>query len=91
MTGDNSQDTDGRSTTEPPFEEYVRRQFGLIAAQMNRMEQSQAELKAEMVERFLQLSRQIKRLDQKVDIFIQEQLAIKDEWRELRDSQQPKH
>jgi hypothetical protein len=40
-----------------------------------------------MNDRFFELGRQVKDLDRKVDIFIKEQLYLKDEWRELRDSQ----
>lgn len=88
MREDNSDAHDDKATSEPSFEEYVKRQFELVFTRLDGLETS---LRGEMVDRFLQLSRQIKRLDQKVDIFIQEQIAIKDEWRELRDSQQPKH
>jgi hypothetical protein len=44
-----------------------------------------------MAKRFLQLSRQIKHLDQKIDIFIQEQIYLKDEWRELRETVKAKN
>jgi hypothetical protein len=55
-------------TTSPlPFEEFVRQQFVLVFARLDSLE-------ANMSDRFLQLSRQIKHLDQKVDIFIQEQI-----------------
>lgn len=44
-------------------------------------------LQSEIKDRFFELGRQVKDLDRKVDIFIKEQLYLKDEWRELRDSQ----
>jgi hypothetical protein len=75
-------------TTSPlPFEEFVRQQFVLVFARLDNLELS---LRTEITERFLQLSRQIKHLDQKVDIFIQEQIYLKDEWREVRDTLKPK-
>jgi hypothetical protein len=76
-------------TTSPlPFEEFVRQQFGLVFARLDSLESG---LRAEMAERFLQLGRQIKHLDQKVDIFIQEQIYMKDEWREIRELVKPKN
>jgi hypothetical protein len=75
---------DNRSTSPLPFEEFVRRQFELVFVRLDGIETN-------MVERFLQLSRQIKHLDQKVDIFIQEQIYMKDEWRELREVVKPKN
>ncbi len=83
MTEDDTNNLDGQSTNEPPFEEFVRKQFELLFAEI-------AGLRVEMVERFLQLSRQIKHLDQKVDIFVQEHTFLKDELRELRAAQRPK-
>ena len=84
MTEDDTNNRDGRSTNEPPFEEFVRKQFESLFAEI-------AGLRVEMVERFLQLSRQIKHLDQKVDIFVQEHTFLKDELRELRGSQRVKN
>ncbi|GEM_PF-1387019 len=83
MTEDDTNNLDGQSTNEPPFEEFVRRQFESLFAEI-------AGLRVEMVERFLQLSRQIKHLDQKVDVFVQEHTFLKDELRELRAAQRPK-
>jgi hypothetical protein len=66
-------------TTNPtPFEDFVRQQLVAIAAQVN-------SLRGEMVERFVQLSRQMRDLDQKVNVFIREQTYIKDDIRELRE------
>jgi hypothetical protein len=75
---------DNRSTGPLPFEEFVRQQFELVFARLNSLETN-------MTERFVQLSRQIKHLDQKVDVFIQEQIYMKDEWRELREIVKPKN
>lgn len=75
---------DNQSTSPLPFEEFVRRQFELVFVRLDG-------LQTNMTERFLQLSLQIKHLDQKVDIFIQEQIYMKDEWRELREIVKPKN
>ncbi len=79
-----SNSIDNRSTSPLPFEEFVRQQFELVFVRLDGLETN-------MTERFLQLSRQIKHLDQKVDIFIQEQIYMKDEWRELREIVKPKN
>jgi hypothetical protein len=79
-----SNSIDNRSTSPLPFEEFVRQQFELVFVRLDGLETN-------MAERFLQLSRQIKHLDQKVDIFIQEQIYMKDEWRELREMLKPKN
>jgi hypothetical protein len=79
---------DNRPTIPLPFEEFVRQQFELVFARLDSLESG---LRTEIAERFLQLSRQIKHLDQKVDIFIQEQIYMKDEWRELREIVKPKN
>jgi hypothetical protein len=76
------------STSPLAFEEFVRQQFVLVFARLDSLESS---LRTEMAERFLQLSRQIKHLDQKVDIFIQEQIYMKNEWREIRELVKPKN
>jgi hypothetical protein len=87
MTEDNNS-IDNRSTSPLPFEEFVRQQFGLVFARMDSLESS---LRAEIAERFIQLGRQINHLDQKVGIFIQEQIYMKNEWRELREIVKPKN
>jgi transcriptional antiterminator len=79
---------DNRSTSPLPFEDFVRQQFELVFARLDSLESS---LRTEIAERLLQLSRQIKHLDQKVDIFIQEQIYMKDELRELREIVKPKN
>jgi hypothetical protein len=79
---------ENRSTSPLPFEEFVRQQFELVFARLDSLESG---LRTEIAERFLQLSRQIKHLDQKVDIFIQEQIYMKDELRELREIVKPKN
>ncbi|MGE0128543.1 MAG: hypothetical protein AB7U82_10730 [Blastocatellales bacterium] len=66
-------DTNGSA----PFEDFVRQQLEMIIATLERMERDN-------VDRFVQLSRQVRELDQKVDIFIKEQIYIKDDIRELR-------
>lgn len=77
MTENNGNNSDNRTTQEPEFQEFVKKQFEFMFAQ-------QAALRTEMNERFLQLSRQIRDLDQKVDVFIREHGYIKDDIRELR-------
>ncbi|MBO0723073.1 MAG: hypothetical protein J2P41_19770, partial [Blastocatellia bacterium] len=77
---------ENKSTSPLPFEDFVRQQFALVFTRLDDLETS---LRAEMAERFLQLSRQIRHLDQKVDIFIQEQIYMKDEWRQLRENVKP--
>ncbi len=84
MSEDKDKNTNDDSTNPVPFEDFVRQQFQLIFTRFDNLE-------IEMRERFLQLSRQIKHLDQKVDIFIQEQIYMKNEWRELRDSLKPRN
>lgn len=71
-----------KSTENVPFEEFVKTQFELVFAKLDKLE-------LEMVDRFLQLSRQIRHLDQKVDIFIQEQIYLKDEMCEIRKQVNP--
>ncbi len=78
-------DTDGLSagiTGSAPFEDFVRQQLAMIVATLERIER-------DGIDRFLQLSRQIRELDQKVDIFIREQIYIKDDIRELRAARIP--
>jgi hypothetical protein len=60
VTEDNTNNLDGQSTNQPPFEEFVRRQFELLFTEI-------AGLREEMAEWFLKLSRQIKHLDQKTE------------------------
>jgi hypothetical protein len=88
MTEENIKSQNGDSTGPVPFEEFVKKQFELVFARLDSLESG---LRGELAERFLQLSRQIKHLDHKVDIFIQEQIYLKDEWRELRGTVRPKN
>ena len=87
MSEDSVRNLDVRSTDQLPFEEFVRKQFELVFVRLDRLE---IDLRAEMVERFLQLSRQIKDLDLKVNVFIREQTYSKDDVRELREERLPK-
>ena len=78
-------DTNGLSagtTGSAPFEDFVRQQLAMIVAALERIER-------DGIDRFLQLSRQIRELDHKVDIFIREQIYIKDDIRELRAARIP--
>ena len=84
MSEENTKTQNDDSTNPLPFEDFVRQQLVIITQQLG-------DLRLEMNERFVQLSRQMKLLDQNVDIFIQEYIYLKDEWRELRDSLKPKN
>ena len=90
MSEDNTKNLDADSTNSLPFEEFVRQHLALLIKQGNELREQQVKLQEEMVERFLQLSRQIKDLDQKVNVFIREQTYIKDDVRELREERLPK-
>jgi hypothetical protein len=88
MSEENPESLNEPVTDPVSFEEHVKSQFELILARLDGIESG---LRAEMVERFLQLSRQVRDLDEKVDVFIKEQLHLKRELREVRDSLTPKH
>ncbi len=77
MTGSSGNDIESRSTQELEFQEFVKRQLELLFAQ-------QSEMRTEMHERFLQLSRQIKDFDIKVDVYTREHSYMKDDIREMR-------
>ncbi len=77
MSGDNGNSMENKSTQELEFQSFVRQQLELLFAQ-------QTEMRTEMHERFLQLSRQIKDLDIKVDVYTREHSYMKDDIRELR-------
>ena len=77
MPENNGSNPENRTTQELEFQEFVKKQFELLFNQ-------QAVLRTEMNERFIQLSRQIRDLDQKVDVFIREHGYIKDDIREMR-------
>jgi hypothetical protein len=76
MSEENTKHLDADSTNPLPFEEFVRQHLALLIKQGNELREQQAKLREEMVERFLQLSRQIRDLDQKVNVFIREQTYI---------------
>ncbi len=88
MSGDNGNNLENRSTQELEFQQFVKQQFELMLARMDRMEGRMegeiAGLRRELVERFLQLSRQIKDLDIKVDVYTREHSYMKDDIREVR-------
>ncbi|HWQ33959.1 MAG TPA: hypothetical protein VNQ79_14000 [Blastocatellia bacterium] len=88
MPEDNTESLDGNATNPAPFEEFVRQQFELLNKRIDRLD---ADLREEMKGRFVQLSRQIREPDQKVDIFIRKQLYIKDDIREPRETRLPKN
>lgn len=82
-------------TNPTPFEQYVMNQFALILTHLDGMESGlraiESNLRTEMVERFVQVNRQVRNLDGKIDVFIREHLEIKQELREVRDSLNPKN
>ncbi|HZS07870.1 MAG TPA: hypothetical protein VFD58_23755 [Blastocatellia bacterium] len=98
MSEDNTESLNGSSTNPTPFEAFVRQQFELLNSRMDA-------LRAEMVERFVQVSRQtlevrdqvsglkedIRDLNDKVDVFVRENLRIKRDLREIQDSLSPKN
>ena len=88
MSEDRTESLNEHSTDPTPFEQRVEKQLELILTRLDNLESS---LRAEMVERFVQVGRQVRNLDQKVDIFIREHVEIKQELREVRDSLTPKN
>jgi len=94
MSEENTKSQNGDSTNPVPFEEFVKQQFAVVLARFDKIE-------SEMVERFVQLSRQIMELngrvgkieervediDYKLDDFIKEQIRMKREWREYQERQ----
>jgi hypothetical protein len=83
MPEDDTNGLDANTTGSAPFEAFVRRQLEVAVATLERIERDN-------IDRFIQLSRQIRELDQKVDVFIKEQIYIKDDVRELREARLPK-
>ncbi|MGH9938355.1 MAG: hypothetical protein ACREAM_19090 [Blastocatellia bacterium] len=86
MSEDNTKNLGADSTDPLPFEEFVRQQLVALAAQMNG-------LREEMVERFLQLSRQIRELDSRV-AKVEEEISkvradIREDIRDLEDKVDP--
>jgi hypothetical protein len=83
MSEDDTNGLNADTTGPTPFEDFVRQQLEMIVATLERIERDN-------IDRFIQLSRQVRGLDQKVDIFIKEQIYIKDDIRELREAKLPK-
>ena len=81
MPENNGSNSESKTTQEPEFQEFVKRQFEMLFARVDSLDLN---FRTEMSERFLQLSRQIRDLDQKVDVFIREHGYLKDDIRELR-------
>lgn len=77
MTGSNGENIENKSTQDLELQQFVKKQFELLSAQISG-------LQLEMLERFLQLSRQIKDLDIKVDVYTREHSYMKDDIREMR-------
>lgn len=88
MSEDRTDSLNEQSTNPTPIEQRVEKQLELILTRLDNLESS---LRAEMVKRFVQVSRQVRDLDWKVDVFIKEQLYLKQDLREVRDSLTPKN
>ena len=73
----NGNSAESKTTQEPEFQEFVKNQFELLFARVDKLELN-------MGERFLQLSRQIRDLDIKVDVYAREHSYMNDDIRELR-------
>ena len=98
MTESNSNNLENQPTQEPSFEERVSRQLELILTQLAAVQAEQATMRTEMIEHFVQLSRQIREvearvarteerfedMDYKLDDFILKQIRVKREWRDLQ-------
>lgn len=84
MPEQNGDNLENGSTQELAFQEFVKQQFDLLFARINKLDEKVDDVRLEMQERFLQLSRQIRDLDQKVDVYTREHVYIKDDVRELR-------
>jgi hypothetical protein len=83
MTVDDANGLSANTAGSAPFEAFVRQQLEMIVATLERIER-------DSIDRFIQLSRQVRELDQTVDIFIKERIYIKDDVRELREARLPK-
>ena len=77
ISENNGNSPESRTTSEPSHEERVMQRLDLILAE-------QAAIRTEMVQRFLQLSCQIRDFDIKVDIYTREHSYMKDDIREVR-------
>jgi len=84
MSGNNENGSESKTTQELEFQEFVKKQFELLFAQVNQVNQKVDDLRGEMIERFVQLSRQIRDFDIKVDIYTREHSYMKDDIREVR-------
>lgn len=62
MPENNGNSAESKTTQELEFQEFFKQQFDLLFALVN-------QVRNEMNERFIQLSRQIRNLDSKVDIY----------------------
>ena len=77
MPESNGENLESRATQELEFQEFVKKQFEMLFIRLDNLE-------TEMRERFLQLSRQIRDLDIKVDVYTREHSYMKDDIREMR-------
>jgi hypothetical protein len=77
MPESNGDNLENRTAQELEFQQYVKKQFEMLFIRIDK-------LGTEMLERFLQLSRQIRDLDIKVDVYTREHSYMKDDIRELR-------
>lgn len=73
----NGNNLENKSTQDLEFQEFVKQHLELLSAQID-------SLRSEMLERFLQLSRQLKDQDIKVDVYTREHTYLKDDIREIR-------
>ncbi len=78
MPEDNNSDLNADSTNPIPFEDFVRQQLMALAAQVN-------SLREDTVERFVQLSRQIRELDARVGRVQEEVGNIREDVKDLDD------
>lgn len=69
MSENNGNSSESKTTQELEFQEFVKQQFELLFVQTTQVNQKVDDLRREVIERFLQLSRQIRDLDSKVDIY----------------------
>lgn len=87
-----AEDKNNADSTSPlSFEEFVKQTLAVVVKQQaimlerqDLLQHQQNELRQEMVGRFLQLSRQIRDFDIKVDIYTREHSYMKDDIREMR-------
>ncbi len=77
MPENNGNNSESRTTQELEFQEFVKKQFEMLFIRIDNLE-------TEMRERFLQVSRQIRDFDIKVDVYTREHSYMKDDIREVR-------